>query len=270
MKLFSWNVNGLRAVDKKKALDAFFVTYAPDIVCFQEIKIDEQQILAENFEQKYSNYHQFYSFAQKRGYSGTAIWSKRVPVQTVANFPDEIAKKYQLTDDFGDATKEGRLLTLDFGDFYLVGVYSPHTKRELERLDLKRRWDRALLSYIQQLEKTKPVVVCGDFNIAHQPIDLANPEQNQTNAGFTIEERTDFDNFTKAGLIDTFRHLHPSRTGAYTWWTWRANARARNIGWRIDYFLVSSSLKNQFISAEIYPAMLGSDHCPISLELKLN
>jgi exodeoxyribonuclease III len=267
MKLFSWNVNGLRAIDSKCALKLFIDDYSPDVLCMQEIKISEDQIETEGFGGKFSGYRQYYSFADKKGYSGTAIWSKNEAISVQEKFSDEIIQKFNLVDKFGDASKEGRLLLLEFADFYLINSYSPNTKRDLERLELKRNWDAALMEYIGELQKKKPVVICGDLNIAHREIDLANPKSNQNNAGFTAEERADFDNFMSRGLIDTFRHLHPDKKDAYTWWTWRANARVRNIGWRIDYFLVSPGLVGEIAEASIHQDVIGSDHCPVSLTL---
>ncbi|MDR0591572.1 MAG: exodeoxyribonuclease III [Candidatus Nomurabacteria bacterium] len=262
MKLFSWNVNGLRAVIQKGEFEKFVKNYQPDALCLQETKAKQGQA-----EVDLPGYEEIWNDAEKPGYSGTAIFTKVKPLNVSKTFArTELAK--ELSDEFGDAIKEGRLLTAEFEDFYLVNTYSPHTKRELERLPLKRKWDAALLEHMQELQKTKPVIACGDFNIAHQDIDLANPKQNQENAGFTPEERADFDALVQAGFMDTFRTLHPDETGAYTWWTWRANARARNIGWRIDYFLASSVLAKRITSATIHPEQLGSDHCPISLEIR--
>jgi exodeoxyribonuclease-3 len=262
MKLFSWNVNGLRSVIQKGEFEKFIQTYQPDIVCLQETKAKQGQA-----EVDLPEYEEFWNDAVKPGYAGTAIFTKAKPLSVSTTFAGSASAK-GLSDGFGDATTEGRLITAEYADFYLVNTYSPHTKRELERLPLKRQWDKALLEHTQELQKAKPVIVCGDFNIAHQPIDLANPKQNEHNAGFTAEERADFDQFVKAGFVDTFRHLHPSETGAYTWWTWRANARARNIGWRIDYFVASPALMPRVKLAQIHPEQMGSDHCPVSLELK--
>ncbi|MDR0397930.1 MAG: exodeoxyribonuclease III [Candidatus Nomurabacteria bacterium] len=281
MRLFSWNVNGIRSVIEKGEFAKFIETYQPDILCLQETKAKQGQA-----EIDLPIYKEYWSNASRPGYSGTAIFTKHTPLSTSTTFAGTVPAKHRstplqvpylqeglwesagLVDEFGDATKEGRLITAEFENFYLVNSYSPHTKRELERLPLKRRWDNALLEHIKTLEQAKPVVLCGDLNIAHQPIDLANPKQNETNAGYTAEERADFDQFTKAGLIDTFRNLHPDETGAYTWWTWRAKARARNVGWRIDYFIVSENILGKVKAAAIHPEQLGSDHCPISLELK--
>jgi exodeoxyribonuclease-3 len=261
MKLFSWNVNGLRAVIQKGEFKKFIQEYQPDVLCLQETKAKQGQA-----EIDLPEYKEFWSDAVKPGYAGTAIFTKTEPLSVSTTFAGPGLAK--LIDEFGDATQEGRLITAEFKDFYLVNTYSPHTKRELERLPLKQRWDAALLDHLQELQKTKPVVACGDFNIAHQAIDLANPKQNEHGAGFTAEERTDFDRLVQAGFVDTFRHLNPNETGAYTWWTWRANARARNVGWRIDYFVISSALMPKVKSAAIHPEQLGSDHCPVSLELK--
>ena len=267
MKLFSWNVNGLRSVVDKGAIDVFFTTFTPDVVCFQEIKVDEAQYMDSGIDERYPEYYKYFNFAAKKGYSGTAVWSKEEPLSVRYGFSDSVLEKFELKDEFGDANREGRLITAEFEQFWIVGTYSPHTKRNLERLRVKREWDDALLTHIQAMERTKPVVVCGDFNIAHREIDLANPKANELNAGFTKEERADFDKFVESGLIDTFRLVNGDKTGAYTWWTWRAKARERNIGWRIDYFLVSERLKN-VVDAKIYPEIMGSDHCPVGLIIK--
>jgi exodeoxyribonuclease-3 len=264
MKLFSWNVNGIRATIKKGEFEAFIKRYQPDVLCLQETKAKQGQA-----EIDLPEYEEIWNSAKRAGYSGTAIFTKIKPLAVSFGFSDEINAKYLWQDDqHGDTTSEGRLITAEFADFFLVNVYTPNAKHELTRLKLREElWDPAMLAYLGELEKQKPVVVCGDFNVAHEAIDLANPKQNVGNAGFTNEERQGFDNYIKYGLIDTFRELHPDETGAYTWWTWRANARARNVGWRIDYFLVSSAFFQNVQSAKIYPEVLGSDHCPISIEL---
>ncbi len=264
MKLFSWNVNGIRATVQKGAFGKFVSEFEPDVICLQETKAKQGQA-----EIDLPEYTEYWNDANKPGYSGTAIFSKVKPAEVFYGFDAKTQKKFDFTDVFGDITQEGRLTTAEYDKFLLVCVYSPHTKRELERLPMKQTWDAALLEHMRVLEKRKPVVVCGDLNVAHREIDLANPKQNEFNAGFTVEERADFDKLVAAGFIDTFRLLHPDETGAYTWWTWRAGARARNIGWRIDYFLVSESLRNRVKSAEIHPEVLGSDHCPVSLDIDI-
>jgi exodeoxyribonuclease-3 len=263
MKLFSWNVNGIRSVIKKGDFEAFIKKYQPDVLCLQETKAKQGQA-----EIDLPEYEEYWNDADRAGYSGTAIFSKIKPLGVRFGFTEEINSKYDFRDQFGDASREGRVTTLEFDDFYLVTQYTPNAKRDLERLNFRDEvWDPAFLEYVKELERSKPVVFCGDLNVAHQEIDLANPKANVGNAGFTDKERTGFQKYLDAGFIDTFRSLHPDTLDAYTWWTWRANARARNIGWRIDYFVVSKALKNRVKTAEIYPLQTGSDHCPISLEL---
>jgi len=266
MKLYSWNVNGIRATIKKGSFQDFINNYQPDILCMQETKAKQGQA-----EIDLPDYIEYWHDAQRPGYSGTAIFSKTKPLSVTNGFIDGIAEKYNLAgDSYGDPTAEGRVISAEFDKFWVVTVYTPNSKRDLSRLPLRhKQWGPALLEHIQHLEKTKPVLLSGDFNVAHHEIDLANPKQNVLNAGFTIEERADFDALESAGFIDTFRHLHPTEIGAYTWWTWRANARARNIGWRIDYWMVSKSIIKNVVSAAVHPEIHGSDHCPVSIEIKL-
>lgn len=270
MRLFSWNVNGLRSVEGKQALQDFISKFDPDIFCMQEIKISEDQVAKLELGKKFSQYHQFYNPAEKAGYSGTAIWTKAQPISTSCDIPKEISDRYDLTDQFGSVLNEGRFLVAEFESFYLVNIYSPHTKRELERLKLKQSWNDMLIEVLKRFAELKPVIACGDFNVAHKDIDLANPKPNEFNAGFTKEERQGFTDLLDAGFTDTFRKLNPTKTGAYTWWTWRANARARNIGWRIDYFVVSNSIRKSVTQASIHPDVIGSDHCPVELDINLN
>lgn len=266
LSLFSWNVNGIRAVINKGALKSFIDKYQPDILCLQETKAKQGQA-----EIDLPEYEEIWNSAKRAGYSGTAIFTKVKPISYFAGFTDDINVAHDWdADQHGNTLDEGRVLTAEFEDFYLVTVYTPNSKHELTRLKLREKmWDPAFLEFLKNLEKTKPVVVCGDFNAAHREIDLARPKDNEGNAGYTKEERQGISNLIDAGFIDTFRFLHPDETGRYTWWTWRANARARNIGWRIDYFFVSDSLKSKLMSAEIYESVSGSDHCPISIELEL-
>ena len=260
LKIFSWNVNGLRAVINKGALQEFIKTADPDILCLQETKAKKGQA-----EIDLPAYEEFWNSAERPGYSGTAIFTKIKPLSISNDLPTD--KK--MADAFGNPLAEGRVLTVEFENFYLVNVYTPNSKHTLERLKLREKlWDPEFLRYLKELEKTKPVVVCGDFNAAHTAIDLARPKDNENNAGYTKEERQGIDNLIKAGFLDTFRALHPDETGRYTWWTWRSNARARNIGWRIDYFLISKALSKNLKAAEIYEDYKGSDHCPISIELE--
>jgi len=265
MKLYSWNVNGIRAVVKKETFQAFIAEHQPDILCLQETKAKEGQA-----ELDLKDYHEYWNDADKAGYSGTAIFSKEKALQVMKGFSNDIMKKYDLIDTYGDASKEGRVISAEFEKVWVVTVYTPNSKGDLSRLELRhKKWDPAFLEHIKTLEKTKPVVFSGDLNVAHNDIDLANPKANVGKHGFTNEEREGFDNFEKAGLIDTFRTLHPDETAAYSWWTHWANARARNIGWRIDYWLASKSLQDKVVDARIHPDVLGSDHCPVSIELAL-
>ena len=267
LRIFSWNVNGLRAVINKGALQAFVHEYQPDILCLQETKAKPGQA-----EIDFPEYTEIWNSAKRAGYSGTAIFTKVKPLGTFNGFSDDINIGYDWdADQHGDVTTEGRILTAEFKNFYLVTVYTPNSKPDLTRLKLREKlWDPAFLRFLKDLEKTKPVVVCGDFNAAHTEIDLARPKDNEKNAGYTKEERQGISNLISAGFVDTFRFLHPTDTGCYTWWTWRANARARGIGWRIDYFFISSELKPLLKSAAIHEKILGSDHCPVSIELDLD
>ncbi len=267
MNIYSWNVNGLRAVENKGALKHFLDQENPDIVCFQEIKIQADQLPPQNLDEKYPDYLKFYSFADRKGYSGTAIWSKVQPIQVLHNFSDEILTEFDLSDAFGDASTEGRICAAEFDDFWLITVYTPNSKGDLGRLKLRQNWDRAFLKFVKKLESQKPVVFCGDLNVAHEEIDLANPKQNRGKHGFTDEERFGFDEFLNASLNDVFRAQHPNEPELYTWWSHYAKSRERNVGWRIDYFITSSSIASKNPKAKIYPQIMGSDHCPISLEI---
>lgn len=263
MKIYSWNVNGIRAVINKGTFQSFIEQEKPDILCLQETKAKQGQA-----EIELPDYEEYWNSADKAGYSGTAIFTKIKPHTVINGFIDGIAEKYGLADDsYGDPTKEGRVISAEFDDFWLVTVYTPNSKGDLSRLRLRdEQWDPAFLEHIKELEKTKPVIFCGDLNVAHSEDDLANPKPNVGKHGFTNEERQGFQNFLDAGLIDTFR-LFTEGNGHYTWWTHWANARARNVGWRIDYFLASDSLKDRIKSASIHPDILGSDHCPVSIKL---
>ena len=265
MKLYSWNVNGIRAVINKGAFQSFVTEHQPDILCLQETKAKQGQA-----EIDLPEYHEYWNSADKAGYSGTAIFSKVKPHTVINGFADELAVKHGLTNDgYGDPHKEGRVISAEFDDFWVVTVYTPNSKSSLDRLSLRhKQWDPAFLEHLKELEKTKPVLVCGDFNVAHHDIDLARPKENTKNAGFTAEEREGMDAYVKSGFIDTFRNLHPEETDAYTWWTHWGQARARNVGWRIDYWLASQTLKDRITKAAIHPDVMGSDHCPVSIELK--
>ncbi len=246
-KLISWNVNGLRACAEKGFLD-FFKEADADIFCLQETKLQEGQINLE-----LPGYHQYWNYAEKKGYSGTAIFTKEKPLSVSMGM------------DIEKHDHEGRLITLEFEKFYMITVYTPNSQDELKRLDYRMEWEDDFLSYLKKLEQMKPVILCGDLNVAHKEIDLKNPKTNRQNAGFTDEERNKFTALTKAGFTDTFRYFYPDLEGAYSWWSYRFHAREKNAGWRIDYFLVSQSLNSNLKDAVIYKDILGSDHCPIGL-----
>lgn len=257
-------MNGIRAVIKKDALQPMLDKLKPDILCLQETKIQPDQIEFDMPETlPYAHWHS----AVKKGYSSTAILSKEKPLSVSDGFSDEINKKYDFADDYGDTTLEGRVTTAEFDNFHLVTVYTPNSKGDLSRLEMRHKnWDPAFLEHCQELEKSKPVIFCGDLNVAHTEDDLARPDTNHKNHGFTPQEREGFDNFLAAGFVDTFR-IFTQGNGNYSWWTpWR-QARERNVGWRIDYVLVSASLKNKVKAAEIHPMSLGSDHCPVSIDI---
>ena len=259
MKIYSWNVNGLRAVINKGALQDFIAKEQPDILCLQETKARQGQA-----EIDLPEYEELWNSAERPGYSGTAIFTKIKPLSVRNILPVE----EDFADQFGDPLTEGRVLTAEFPEFYLVDIYTPNSKRSLERLELReKKWDPAICKYLKSLEAEKPVVFCGDFNAAHTEIDLARPKDNRKNAGFTDAERQGISNLIAAGFIDTFRELNPG-VQRYTWWTHWGHARERNIGWRIDYFFISKSLQKNLKSAEIYEVVMGSDHCPISIELE--
>lgn len=264
MKIYSWNVNGIRAVDKKGALKQFIENENPDIICFQETKAHEADL-----DLAFPEYEKFWNSAAKKGYSGTAIWTKIPPKSVSYGLPEGLITEYSLDNDaYGDPSDEGRVMTAEFDDFLLVTVYTPNSKGDLSRLELRhKKWDPAFLQYVVQRAKSKPVIFCGDLNVAHQEIDLARPKDNVGKHGFTDEERQGFSNMLESGFIDSFRTLHPDQTDAYTWWTHWANARARNVGWRIDYFLLSEELQSRLVSADIHPEQMGSDHCPVSVTI---
>ena len=277
IRLFSWNVNGLRAVLKKQAIQNFLSVENPDFCCFHEVKAKPEQVEKEILNTPLENYQLHWNSAERPGYSGTMTIAKtNLPIlSTETNLseyfksPDFDQAKSELleNDGFGSPFSEGRVLTLETENFYLVNVYTPNSKTDLSRLKLRHElWDPLFLAYLKHLEKTKPVVVCGDFNAAHQEIDLARPKQNTKNAGFTIEERQGISEILKQDFIDTFRSLNPD-SNRYTWWSHWGKARENNIGWRIDYFFISKSLEKNLEAAEIYESILGSDHCPISITL---
>jgi len=263
MKIVSWNVNGIRAVHRKGELGKMIEKYDPDIICLQEIKSEQHQA-----EVDLPQYEEYWNPAQKKGYSGTAIFSKEKPTQIIFGFDEEISKKYKLHEDsYGDPNKEGRVISAEYTNFFLVNSYTPNSKGDLSRLPLRhKQWDPAFLEFMKRHEKSKPVIFCGDLNVAHTEDDLANPKENEGEHGFTKEEREGIDMIIKSGFIDTFRHFTKGK-GHYTWWTpWR-NARERNIGWRIDYFFASKKLMPKIKSSKILSDTFGSDHCPILIEV---
>ena len=263
MRIVSWNVNGIRAVQRKGLFDPFLEALQPDIVCLQEIKAEQHQS-----EINLEGYQEFWHSAAKKGYSGTAIFSKHPPIKVTTGLPNSLVKKHAFADDsFGNPNDEGRVVTAEFDNFYLVTVYTPNAKGDLSRLGLRHsKWDPAFLSYLKTLKKKKPVAVCGDLNVAHTEDDLANPKANVGKAGFTNEERHGFHQLLSTGFVDSFR-IYTQGNGHYTWWSNFSGARARNVGWRIDYFLVSEDLASRVSSAEIHPEIMGSDHCPVSITL---
>ena len=251
MKLISWNVNGLRACVGKNFMDFFHEIHA-DIFCIQESKLQEGQI-----ELDLPGYHQYWNYAEKKGYSGTAIFTKQEPLSVSYGIGIE------------EHDKEGRVITLEFEKFYMITVYTPNSQNELARLPYRMEWEDAFLSYLKKLEENKPVVFCGDLNVAHKEIDLKNPKSNRKNAGFTDEEREKFSILLNNGFIDTFRYFYPDAEGIYSWWSYRFQARAKNAGWRIDYFVISECLKDNLKSAHIHTDILGSDHCPVECILDI-
>ncbi len=251
MKLISWNVNGLRACVQKGFLD-YFKEADADIFCIQETKLQEGQIRLD-----LEGYEQYWNYAVKKGYSGTAVFTKEKP----------LAVSYGIGMEEHD--QEGRVITLEYEKFYFVTVYVPNSQNELARLDYRMKWEDDFLAYIKSLERKKPVIYAGDLNVAHQEADLKNPKTNRRNAGFTDEERQKMTNVLESGMIDTFRYFHPDATGVYSWWSYRFKAREKNAGWRIDYFIVSESLKDALISADIHTEVMGSDHCPVELAIDL-
>lgn len=261
--IYSWNVNGIRAVVRKELFKPFIEKEQPDILCLQETKAKQGQA-----EIELDGYEEYWNSADKAGYSGTAIFSKVKPIAVINGLPEAIRQKYDMTDDsYGDPNTEGRVTTAEFQDFYVVTVYTPNAKDDLSRLPLREKhWDPAFLEYCQDLEKTKPVIFCGDLNVAHTEDDLANPKPNRGKKGFTTQERQGFQNFLDHGFIDTLR-MFKQGNGHYTWWSHFAKSRERNVGWRIDYFLVSASLKKHIKKADIHPDIMGSDHCPVSITL---
>jgi exodeoxyribonuclease-3 len=263
VKLYSWNVNGIRAVLKRGQLYPFLQEHQPDILCLQETKAERGQV-----EVELPGYHEYWNSAVRKGYSGTAILSKQKPLSVVNGFPSGFAQRYRFADELlRDSAEEGRLMAAEFEHYYVVTVYTPNAKDDLSRVQLRfEHWDPAFLAYCQLLERSKPVIFCGDLNVAHTELDLANPKSNRGKKGFTDQERQGFQNLVDAGFIDTFR-LFKQGNGHYTWWSHFANSRARNIGWRIDYVLVSGKLRTAVAAADIHADVMGSDHCPVSIVL---
>ena len=249
MRFISWNVNGLRACIQKGFLD-YFEKEQPDFFCLQETKLQAGQI-----DLQLDGYHQYWNYAEKKGYSGTAIFAKHLPMSI------------QYGMGIPDFDTEGRLITLEYEDFFLVTCYTPNAQRELARLEFRMAWEKAFADYLTELDTQKPVIICGDLNVAHQEIDLKNPKSNRGSAGFSDEERACFTSLLNRGFVDSFRHLYPDTTGVYSWWSYMYKARQNNAGWRIDYFVVSERLKDKIAEAAIHTEVLGSDHCPVYLEL---
>ena len=249
MKLISWNVNGIRACLTKGFAETFKKMDA-DIFCIQETKCQPEQV-----ELEFEGYTSYWNSAEKKGYSGTAIFTKQKPLNVTYGIGIE------------EHDKEGRVITLEFEEFYMVDIYTPNSKRELERLDYRQIWEDEIRKYLLKLNETKPVIMCGDLNVAHEEIDLKNPKTNRKNAGFTDEERQKMTELLDAGFTDTFRYLYPDKENAYSWWSYMGHAREKNVGWRIDYFIVSKSIESKIKEAIIYPEIMGSDHCPVGLEI---
>ena len=256
MKLISWNVNGLRAAVNKGFAD-FFEKENADIFCIQETKMQEDQ-LDENIRKIFKEYNSYWNSAEKKGYSGTAIFTKNKPMNVTYGIGIE------------EHDKEGRVITLEFENFFMVNCYTPNAKRELERLDYRMTWEDEFRKYLLKLNESKPVVMCGDLNVAHEEIDLKNPKTNRRNAGFTDEERGKMTELLNAGFTDTFRYLYPDKPDMYTWWSYMFKAREKNVGWRIDYFIVSKSIENKIKEAYIYSEIMGSDHCPVGIDLDID
>lgn len=260
--IYSWNVNGIRAVWNKGLFQQFIEDHDPDILCLQETKAQPEQSPVE-----LPQYKKYWYSAVKKGYSGTAIFSKTEPIDVINGLPVDLIEDYKVVGDiYGDANLEGRVMAAEFDSYYVVTCYTPNAKDNLERIPLRQTWDAAMTAYCARLQTKKPVIYCGDMNVAHTELDLTNPKPNVGKKGFTAEERSGFDNWLAAGFVDTFR-MFTQGNGHYTWWSHFANARSRNVGWRIDYFLVSEPLREKIQKAEIHADVMGSDHCPVSVTI---
>jgi len=268
MKIYSWNVNGIRAVQKKGLLEPFLAKEKPDVLCIQETKAQPDQV-AEEMEAFFPEYEQYWCSAEKKGYSGTAIFTKHPPENVICGLPEDIVKKYKLEDNYGDTSKEGRVMVAEFEPFYISTVYTPNAKDDLSRIPMRLEWDPAYLEYMDRLQQEKPVIFCGDFNVAHNEIDLARPKENRGKKGFTDEERAGINAMIEKGFVDSLRYLQPDTPELYTWWSHFGGARERNVGWRIDYVMVSEALTPVLKNAKIHPNVMGSDHCPVSVELSI-
>ena len=255
MKLVSWNVNGLRAAINK-GFQEFFLEEQADIFCIQETKMQEEQVDI-SMQQIFKGYHAYWNSAFKKGYSGTAVFTKKKPIKVTYGLGIE------------EHDQEGRVITLEYKDFYLVNCYTPNSKRELERLSYRMKWEDSIRSYLLELNQHKSVIYCGDFNVAHKEIDLKNPTTNHHNAGFTDEERGKMTALLQAGFTDTFRYLYPDKENCYSWWSYMFHAREKNVGWRIDYFIVSQSIQEKIKESTIYTQVMGSDHCPVGIQIEL-
>ena len=264
MRIYSWNVNGIRAVLKRGDFQRFIEAHDPDVLCLQETKASQDQV-----EVDIPEYDEYWNSAEKKGYSGTAIFTKHAPLRVINGIPEDIVKQYNLEDSYGDTTKEGRVVTLEFEPFYISTVYTPNAKDDLSRIPMRQNWDPAYLDFMKRLQGEKPVIFCGDLNVAHTEDDLARPKENVGKKGFTTEERAGIDAMLEAGFQDTLRQFTIGN-GHYTGWSHFGGARERNVGWRIDYVMVSSELRDVIKSAKIHPDVYGSDHCPVSIELEVD
>jgi len=262
MKIYSWNVNGIRSVLNKGALQSFLMEHKPDVLCLQETKAEKAQVPVD-----FPEYYEYWYSADKKGYSGTAIFTKTQALSVVNGIPEEFVK-LPLEDSYGNLNREGRIITVELENFYVVSVYTPNSKGDLSRLEIRSVWDDAFRTYMKHLDSIKPVIFCGDLNVAHQEDDLAQPKQNKGKHGFTTEERTGMDTLLEGNFTDTFR-LFTQGNGHYSWWSNFGKSRERNVGWRIDYVLTSNRIAKKVAAANIHPDVIGSDHCPVSIEINV-